>query len=65
MRKPALDDLPLTRERMERLVRIYHSPRYAAEAINRLPNSVYRRAKQLGLKFRQFDGQFDDDGETA
>lgn len=44
---------PLTRERMERLVRIYHHAVYAAEATGHCPRSLCRAARRYGLAFRQ------------
>jgi len=43
---------PITRERIERLVRIYHTSNYAAAASGLAPGSVQRAAKRFGLKFR-------------
>lgn len=47
------DDSKLDRERMEYLVRIYHSAQYAAEAIDKDPCAVSRAAKRYGLRFRR------------
>lgn len=60
-RGPKIDAEPLTRERMERLCRVYHSARWAAEATEHSANSLTRRAKQLGLSFRFADMSWDDE----
>ena len=46
------DDMPLTRERMELVCRIYHSAAYASEATGRAPNTLLRQARKFGLSFR-------------
>lgn len=46
---------------MERLCRVYHSARWAAEATEHSANSLTRRAKQLGLSFRFADMSWDDE----
>lgn len=43
----------LTRERLKKLVRIYHSAHFAAEATGFPPNSLTRAARRLGLAFRR------------
>ena len=47
------DDEGFTRERVERLVRVYHSARYAAEAVGIAQNSMARIVRRHNLQFRQ------------
>ena len=42
----------LSRERMAKLVRIYHTPQFAAEATGCTPIAIIRSAKKFGLHFR-------------
>jgi len=45
----------MNRERIARLTRIYHTPKYAGEASGIPPSSLARAAKRFGLKFRSED----------
>jgi len=43
----------LTRERLVLLTRVYHSAKYAAEAIGSTTSTVEKAAARYGLKFRR------------
>lgn len=43
----------LTRERLLVLTRVYHSAKYAADAIGSTPSTVEAAAARYGLKFRR------------
>jgi len=45
--------LTLTRERLLLLTRVYHSAKYAADAIGANPATVEAAAARFGLKFRE------------
>lgn len=43
----------ISAERIQLLVRIYHTAHYAAEATGHSSSALTRRARELGLEFRQ------------
>lgn len=48
----------IPRERIERLVRIYHTARYASEATGISDMGIKRAARRYGLQFRQNSNGF-------
>lgn len=55
----------IPQERVETLVRIYHTARYASEATGLSATSIKRAARRYGLQFRRNSNGFWNDGPAV